>query len=100
MNTKIKKRMLSILLCFVMLVGLMPINALAANEKITSANITIAKPVGGESPSYSDPVADDSEKYWAQVEGWYKMGGVGTLPVGAGGQFETHSRYTLRVRFY
>ena len=97
---KTKMRMLSILLCFVMIVGFMPISALAANEKITTANITIAKPVGGESPSYSDPVADDSEKYWAQVESWYKMVGVGTLPVGAGGQFETHSRYTLRVRFY
>ena len=97
---KTKMRMLSILMCFVMIVGFMPISALAANEKITTANITIAKPVGGESPSYSDPVADDSEKYWAQVETWYKMLGVGTLPVGAGGQFETHSRYTLRVRFY
>ena len=41
MNTKMKMRMLSLLLCFVMLVGLMPTTAFAAdNQKVTSVAIT------------------------------------------------------------
>ena len=72
-----------------MMISLLPTTVFASNEVITSANITITKPVGGESPSYADPISSDNGKYWAEVEGWYKMGGVGTLPVGAGGQFET-----------
>ena len=93
-------KLISLLLAICMMISLFPTTVFASDEVITSANITIAKPVGGESPSYSDPVADDNGKYWAQVEGWYKMVGSTTLPVGAGGQFETHSRYILRVRFY
>ncbi|MBR6503215.1 MAG: InlB B-repeat-containing protein [Clostridia bacterium] len=93
-------KLVSILLTMCLIWAMFPLNVFASDEIITSANITIPKPVGGESPSYSDPIADDNEKYWAQVEIWYKMIGAGTLPVGAGGQFETHSRYTLRVRFY
>ena len=45
MNTKIKMRMLSILLCFVMLVGLMPITALAVEKnKISEFEATATLP--------------------------------------------------------
>ena len=45
MNTKMKMRMLSILICFVMLVGLMPITALAVEKnKISEFEATATLP--------------------------------------------------------
>ena len=97
MNTKMKMRILSLLLCFVMLVGLVPTTAFAVTE-IHQANITITKPVGGENPDIS-PVSSESEKYYADVDTWVWMYGGSGTPVGAGGTFKTHELYALRVIF-
>ena len=97
MNTKMKTRILSLLLCFVMLVGLVPTTAFAVTE-IHQANITITKPVGRENPDIS-PVSSESEKYYADVDTWVWMYGGSGTPVGAGGTFKTHELYALRVIF-
>lgn len=98
MNTKMKMRMLSLLLCFVMLVGLVPTSVFAVTE-IHQANITITKPVGGENPDIS-PVSSESEKYYADVDTWVWMYGGSGTPVGAGGTFKIHELYALRVIFH
>ena len=69
MKNKTKIRILSFLLCFVMLVGIQPMTAFAVENEITSANITITKPVGGELPDLS-PVSSDHKKYYADVDYW------------------------------
>ena len=98
MNTKMKMRMLSLLLCFVMLVGLVPTSVFAVTE-IHQANITITKPVGGENPDIS-PVSSESEKYYADVDSWVWMYGGSGTPVGDGGTFKNHELYALRVIFH
>ena len=95
MKTKIKMRMLSILLCFVMIVGFMPISALAVTE-IHQANITITKPVGGENPDY-DPVSSEPDKYFVDIDSWAWLTAGSATPIGAGGQFKALERYSLRV---
>ena len=97
MKTKIKMRMLSILLCFVMIVGFMPISALAVTE-IHQANITITKPVGGENPDY-DPVSSEPDKYFVDIDSWAWLTAGSATPIGAGGQFKALERYSLRVLF-
>jgi len=97
MKNKMKMRVISLLLCFVMLLSLMPISALAVTE-IHQANITITKPVGGENPDIS-PVSSESDKYYADVDTWVWMYGGSGTPVGAGGTFNTHELYALRVIF-
>ena len=98
MNTKVKIRMLSLLLCLVLVVGLMPTTVFAVTE-IHQANITITKPVGGENPDIS-PVSSESEKYYADVDTWVWMYGGSGTPVGDGGTFKTHELYALRVIFH
>lgn len=90
-------RMLSILLCFVMLAGIAPISVLASENEITSANITITKPVGGELPDLS-PVSSDHKKYYADVDDWGWMA-YGTVTPSSATEFKTHERYELRVIF-
>jgi len=55
MNTKKEMRMLSLLLCFVMLVGLMPTTALAANE-ITQVELTLDVPSIGHTLDFEPTV--------------------------------------------
>ena len=72
MNTKMKKRMLSLLLCFVMLVGLMPTTALAAsypgaaNISIDSTNFSAnAYYKNGDTTSFSGTAGDYNAWYEA-----------------------------------
>lgn len=97
MNTKLKMRLLSILLCFVMLVGLMPTTAFAASE-IHQANITITKPVGGENPDIY-PVSSEPDKYFVDLDSWAWLTAGSATPIGAGSQFKALERYSLRVLF-
>jgi len=97
MNTKLKMRLLSILLCFVMMVGLMPTTAFAANE-IHQANITITKPVGGENPDIY-PVSSEPDKYFVDLDSWAWLTAGSATPIGAGSQFKALERYSLRVLF-
>ena len=46
---KVKMKILSLVICLVMLLSLMPTTVFAVTE-IHQANITITKPVGGENP--------------------------------------------------
>jgi len=96
-NTKIKMQLLSILLCFVMIVGFMPISALAVTE-IHQANITITKPVGGENPDIY-PVSSEPDKYFVDLDSWAWLTAGSATPIGAGSQFKALERYSLRVLF-
>ena len=66
---KKRHRLLSVLLCCAMLVGLLPTMALAANEQITTGNATITAPVGGETPTFT-ATTDAPDKYTAEVIRW------------------------------
>ena len=60
MNPKKKMRLLSLLLCFVMLFSLLPTTALAAEPSVTTISelsVTVAEPVAGQLASAA-PVAD------------------------------------------
>ena len=67
---RVKMRILSLVICLVMLLSLMPTTVFAVTE-IHQANITITKPVGGENPDIF-PVSSDQDKYYAD-------GGTGTM---------------------
>lgn len=98
---KIGKRLLSIVLCLVLVVGLLPVTAMAVQTTITEANITIAKPVGGESPDFS-PVSDEPNKYYiedAHSFSWSLMEGLNYPTLGSGDKFTALKRYELRVMF-
>ena len=98
MKMKMKIRLFSILFCIVMLLCMIPTTVLANNE-ITYANITITKPVGGETPDFN-PVSSDPEKYYAEVDGWGWMYGSTVTPMGAAKEFKALERYDLRVIFH
>ena len=59
-----RKRILSILLCLVMVVALFPTMAFAVVDEsdniISQAGATIAAPVGGETPSFTATSEDPS----------------------------------------
>ena len=93
-----RKRGLSILLCLVMLVGLMPTTAFADGNIISSANITITKPVGGETPDFN-PVSSEPEKYYAEVDDWGWMYAQSVTPMGPESKFKALNRYVLRILF-
>ena len=97
MKNKTEIRILSFLLCFVMLVGIQSMTVFAVENEITSANITITKPMGGELPDLS-PVSSDHKKYYADVDYWGWMA-YGTVTPSSGAEFKTHERYELRVIF-
>ena len=97
MKNKMKMRVISLLLCFVMMVGLMPTTAFAASE-IHQANITITKPVGGENPDIY-PVSSEPDKYFVDLDSWAWLTAGSATPIGAGGQFKALERYSLRVLF-
>ncbi|MGN0987032.1 MAG: hypothetical protein ACI4OO_04245 [Otoolea sp.] len=65
-KTKLYK-LLSMLLCCVMLVGLLPMTAFA--EEITTGNATVTAPVAGETPSFT-ATSDDPSKYSVEVLRW------------------------------
>ena len=92
------QKLSSILLCFVMLLGLLPTTALAAETTvITSANATITKPVGGEKPD-SNP-APTGEGYTVRFVKWY-LGEEPFTDVDVNeGTFEAGKSYALRVTF-
>lgn len=94
---KIGKRSLRLLLCLVLLAGLLPVTAFAAEIEITSANVTITKPVGGVMPDLS-AVSSDTQKYYADVDSWGWMA-YGTVTPASGIEFKTHERYELRIIF-
>ena len=98
MNHRVSKQILSILLCFVILLGMLPITALAAETTvITSANATITKPVGGEKPD-SNP-APTGEGYTVRFVKWY-LGEEPFTDVDVNeGTFEAGKSYALRVTF-
>ena len=94
-----KIRMICILLCLVMLVGLIPTKVFADDNVITHANVTITKPVGGENPDYN-PVSSEPNKYYAEVDGWSWMFGHSVTPIGGGSEFKKLERYCLRIVFH
>ena len=96
MNTK--NKILSVLLTLVMLVGLMPTTAFADGNIISSANITITKPVGGETPDFN-PVSSEPEKYYAEVDDWGWMYAQSVTPMGPESKFKALNRYVLRILF-
>ena len=94
-----KMEIVSVLLCLIMLICMMPTKAFAENQIITHANITITKPVGGENPDFN-PVSSEPDKYYADVDRWSWMFGGTVTPVGGGSTFKKHERYDLRVIFH
>ena len=90
MNTKIKKRMLSLLLCFVMLIGLLPTTALAANNYVdfltTDNNVEFAETgetgfmrvnLFGNGTATKLPLVYRTDNLDLKFDGWYtaKEGG-------------------------
>ena len=69
MNQKMKasKRLLSFLLCLVMVLGLLPMTAFAAD--IITGNATVTVPVGGQTPSFTATSGDPSS-YSVKVLRW------------------------------
>ena len=60
-------RVLSLLLCCVMVLGMLPMTAFAA--EITNGNATVTAPVAGETPSFT-ATSDDPSKYSVKVLRW------------------------------
>ena len=60
-------RVLSLLLCCVMVLGMLPMTAFAA--EITTGNATVTAPVAGETPSFT-ATSDDPSKYSVKVLRW------------------------------
>ena len=92
-------RFLSLLLCVILVIGLIPLTAFADSHLITSADISITKPLGGENPDFY-PVSADSEKYYAEVFSWGWMYAGSVTPMGGGSEFKALERYDLRVIFH
>ena len=71
-----RKRILSILLCLVMVVALFPTMAFAVVDEsdniISQAGATIAAPVGGETPSFT-ATSEDPSKYSVRVYNWIDL---------------------------
>ena len=71
-----RKRILSILLCLVMVVALFPTMAFAVVDEsdniISRAGATIAAPVGGETPSFT-ATSEDPSKYSVKVYNWIDL---------------------------
>ena len=98
MNMKTGTRLLGFLLCLLILASVLPTMEVAAETVITSANITITHPVGGENPDFN-PVSSEPEKYYADVDSWGWMFAQSITPMGAGATFKALQRYDLRVIF-
>ena len=60
-------RVLSLLLCCVMVLGMLPMTAFAA--EITTGNATVTAPVGGQTPSFTATSAEP-DKYSVEVLRW------------------------------
>ena len=60
-------RLLSLLLCCVMVLGMMPMTAFAA--EITTGNATVTAPVGGQTPSFT-AVSAEPDKYSVEFLRW------------------------------
>ena len=78
-----KKRILSMLLVLVMVIGMIPFSALSASAESVvelpkgySYNILVKEPVPGEKPSYDVTIEDVAEwaDFKATVVKWYKLG--------------------------
>ena len=91
------RKILVLLLCFILFIGLLPMTVSASEIEITSANITITPPVGGKLPDLS-AVSSDPQKYYADVDDWGLMA-YGTVTPASAVEFKTHERYELRVIF-
>ena len=97
MKHRVSKQILSILLCFVILLGMLPITALAA-ETIESANATITEPVVGANPDFNIVSADES-KYTVTVVKWNLLDGSSYPVLTAGDKFVRGESYQLDVKF-
>ncbi len=64
---KASKRLMSLLLCLMMVLTLMPMTAFAA--EITTGNATVTAPVGGQTPSFTATSAEP-DKYSVEVLRW------------------------------
>jgi len=63
-------RLLSLLLCLVMVLGMLPAMSLTAfAAEITTGNATVTAPVAGETPSFT-ATSDDPSKYSVKVLRW------------------------------
>ena len=95
MNTKMKRRMLSLLLCFVVLVGLMPTTALAVTT-VNTINITgITAPVAGEAPVITGITTDTAGITLGEIQ-WLKPGGV---IMQSTDKFEAGVEYLLKIKY-
>ena len=97
MKHRVSKQIPSILLCFVILLGMLPITALAA-ETIESANATITEPVVGANPDFNIVSADES-KYTVTVVKWNLLDGSSYPVLTAGDKFVRGESYQLDVKF-
>ena len=98
------KQLLSLLLAFVMVMGMLPAMSMTAEAgteasiPITEVNLTIREPIGGEHPSFD--VQSDNDKVKIQSVKWTK-GGTGTGKVlGEDDVFEDGQIYSLRIEIY
>lgn len=97
MNKKMKRKLFSIILILMMMIGLMPANVYADTE-IHQANITITKPVGGENPDFN-PVSSEPDKYYVDLDSWAWLTAGSATPMGPSSEFKTNEQYSLRVLF-
>ena len=95
MKHRISTRIVGVLLAMVMLVGLLPVAAMAATT-IVSADAIVTVPANGLFALKSVTSAEP-EKYSVEVDCWYKVSdGKLVYPTQT---FVEGERYTLRVRF-
>ena len=95
MNMKMKTRMLSLLLCFVMLVGLLPATALAA-EEITQVELTLDVPVIGNTLDF-EPTAGAGDYEVASVKWLKDWGEHGNMLCDVYHKVEPGEPYTVRI---
>ena len=95
MNTKMKMRMLSLLLCFVILVGLMPTTALAADE-ITQVELTLDVPSIGHTLDF-EPTAGAGNYEITSVRWLKDWGEHGNMLCDVYHTVEPGEPYTVRI---
>ncbi|MGM9600012.1 MAG: hypothetical protein ACI3W5_00325, partial [Faecousia sp.] len=97
-NTRKPKRLLSLLLCLAMVLGLLPAMSLTASAAvITDVNFTIREPIGTEHPSTT--ATCDNDKVRVTDVQWTK-GNTGTGKVlGEDDEFKAGEWYTVKVYF-
>ena len=96
MNKKMKMRLLSLLLCLVMLFGLIPISTYAAEEEITSLSVTVPAPAAGEAPDTSGITIGTTGIRISSAQWYVYKKDVGYATVN---KFTAGGTYTLLIKY-